>query len=295
MKKIILLSVLTILFSKLNAQEEYTEFLNNAVDAACKYEVTDYNTNLKYFITALERDNVTPETLPKEFFDKYLEAAFAGFSFEVDLSEEFEKSIYQFAKHGAEQGNPDAMYILGILHSNGKFTEHNESETVKWYKTSAEKGNPHAMRKLGSFYNIGIYGLNKDTKEGKKWLDQAHQTFLKMEKENSTDMILFGLSDYYTVVGDFGEAEKWAKKLADNGNIMGMANLAAIQSINGNNEEAIKWATIAAEKNSPTGILILASTLFGMGEKAKAMEWFNKGCELGQTQNCNMKEAYKNL
>jgi len=72
--KIILLLLFTFTFFSLKAQdnEEYSVFLNNALEAVEKKDTERFNKNLKWFTVALEKDNITPENIPSKYLDLYI-------------------------------------------------------------------------------------------------------------------------------------------------------------------------------------------------------------------------------
>jgi len=294
MKKLLILFVITVFTINLNAQEEYGEFLDNAMEAAEKYEIEEYNTNMKYFITAIERDNVTAETLPEIFYEKYLDAVYAGFFYEISLSDEFRKTVFEFADYGANHQNAKAMMILGFYYNDWRSAEKDEKKSTHWYQMAAENGNPDAMHFIGQFYHHGILGFEKDKKKSKFWSDKALESFLQQaEQENEEkDLTLLGLSNYYLQKKNYEEAKKWALKTTERGNIYGIVSMASIYMIEMNFIEAAKWAEIAAAKGHPTGMMLMGSVLASTGNFQEAVNWFQKACDAGNQMSCDMKKAY---
>ena len=256
MKK--LLSILTIIiFFNLNAQEEYGEFLDNAIEAAAKYDVENYNINLKYFVTAIERKDVTPETLPEMFYNKYLQCVFTSQLYKIEMPEEFKNSIYQFAKYGADKGNPDAMYVLARAYLDGTGIEQNKEKGLQWLNQAGEKGSPEAMYLLGTFYRFGAH-LEKNTEKADYWGNKALNALLtRAEKENEqNDLTLIWICNSFQNQQNWEEAKKWAEKTAKRGNVVGMTQFGFILKQTNENDKAKEWLQKACNANFKDACLL---------------------------------------
>ena len=55
-------------------------------------------------------------------------------------------------KAAAEQGNPEAQFLLGLQYKVGDGIEKDRVEAVKWLRKSAESGYAEAQYALGDFY-----------------------------------------------------------------------------------------------------------------------------------------------
>jgi len=79
-------------------------------------------------------------------------------------------------KAAAEQGNPEAQYLLGLQYKEGDGIEKNRAEAVKWLRKSAESGYVEAQYALGDFY-AGLDPTDdlSDPREAEKWLKAAAQ------------------------------------------------------------------------------------------------------------------------
>jgi S1-C subfamily serine protease len=55
----------------------------------------------------------------------------------------------------ADQGQPDAMYNLGLMYAQGAAVPQNYAEAARWYGLAAEYGNPDAQAALGLQYVMG--------------------------------------------------------------------------------------------------------------------------------------------
>jgi hypothetical protein len=52
----------------------------------------------------------------------------------------------------AEQGSPDAQYVVGAMYYEGRGVPKNDAEAVKWWQLSAEQGHKNAQNALGHLY-----------------------------------------------------------------------------------------------------------------------------------------------
>jgi len=277
----------------LHAQEEYGEFLDNAIEAAAKYDVENYNINLKYFVTALEKDKVTPETLPEIFYNKYLQCIFASQLYEIEMPEEFRESIYQFAKYGADNRNPDAMYILARAYFDGTGITKNEEQALFWLKEAGESGSAEAMHLLSSFYQYGVhFAQNEETAES--WNKKSLETLLNRAKQENqkNDLTLLGISSIYYDKKNFEQAQIWAKKSAEQGNVKAMVQLGFLLQ-KSDEEKGIEWLEKACDTGYKTGCTMYESWVLsfiashysvpseGKPDYAKKKEWYERLIERG--------------
>ncbi len=73
------------------------------------------------------------------------------------------------ARLGAYLGRPDAQLTLGYYYGTGRGgVVRNEAEAVKWYRRAAEQGNPQAQFVLAERHRVG-HGLPKDLVQAYMW------------------------------------------------------------------------------------------------------------------------------
>ena len=58
------------------------------------------------------------------------------------------------------------------MYRDGKGVEKNFEEYLKWYKLAAENGNRDAMYVLGRMYYLGSDGVEQSYKEAYYWFDK---------------------------------------------------------------------------------------------------------------------------
>jgi len=116
----------------------------------------------------------------------------------------------------AQEGDTDAMVILGEMYAEGKGVARDSRIAADWYLKAAEKENTTAMLKLGPVYIEGR-GVGQDAKVGIAW-------YLKAADKGNTDAMI-KLGEMYVKGGPVGsEIEKdiekvveWYGKAANNG------------------------------------------------------------------------------
>ena len=72
----------------------------------------------------------------------------------------------------SENGNTEAMIVLGRLSRTGVGVLQNFGHTAKWIETAAARGNPEGMLELGRLYRDGI-GMDKDLVRAYVWFNRA--------------------------------------------------------------------------------------------------------------------------
>lgn len=87
---------------------------------------------------------------------------------EADMEE-----AYKWFKKGYDAGDVYCMTLAGVYQFTGDGTKMKESNGLVLIALAAEKGSDHACYLLGKFYHKGIYGITKDSKEAKFWLEKA--------------------------------------------------------------------------------------------------------------------------
>lgn len=116
------------------------------------------------------------------------------------------------AKHlrGAEQGDAEAQFQLGLCYAKGIGVEKNLEEMMKWYRKSAEQGYAKAQGVLGLCYEHGS-GIEKDEREAIRWFRKAAE---------QGDAFACGELGYCYAKGigvekDETESSKWYRKMEE--------------------------------------------------------------------------------
>jgi len=85
------------------------------------------------------------------------------------------QKMFQLTKPGAEKGDADAQYLLGLFYATGQGVEKDYAEAIRWYRKAADQGLASAQLNLGVAYDIG-QGVEKDYVEAYAWLNLAAKT-----------------------------------------------------------------------------------------------------------------------
>ncbi len=335
MKKILLLIFLCFLLTnQLKAQqEEYTAYLEQALEAVKNSDEKNLNTNLQYFSAAIQREEISPEILTKENLELYTEVLFQALSYsDIQLSNETAENALTFIQYEIEN-KPKNMFALGRLYSFGVGVPQDHDLAFHWYKKSAEEGNAFAMTNLAAAYKNGN-GTKKDAEKSVFWQEKA--------AEEGIPQAMYGLGLAYF----FGEgakkddfiAEKWFQKAAKNDHVQAMFSLGILYANGGNGisrdqDKAIFWYEKAAEKGFSDAMYNLGNlyrktkdpknysntikwyesaaelgnskAMYNLGianlngsegmkkDLSKAKDWFHKACEAGDDDGCNMYKMIK--
>ncbi|TVQ41587.1 MAG: sel1 repeat family protein [Geminicoccaceae bacterium] len=79
-----------------------------------------------------------------------------------------------YLKEAADNGNAEAMFLLGVCHAEGKKVDQNYREAAKWFHGASKKGHVRATVSLGFLYSKGR-GVRLDQKLAYKLWKEAQQ------------------------------------------------------------------------------------------------------------------------
>ena len=196
----------------------------------------------------------------------------------------------------ADQANPYAERILGIMYVKGQGVPQDYVMGMRWLRLAADRGQPDAQNEVGVLYQQG-QGVERNGAEAVKWFRRAaDQGGLAVAQNNLADCYLVGLG----VTQDFGEAFKWYRIAADQSssyaeNVLGVAHERGFQ-VAQDEAEAFRWYRRAANKiydrpantwiHSPQ-YNIAAMYASGRGtapDYVRALMWFNLAIAFGDTK-----------
>jgi hypothetical protein len=83
----------------------------------------------------------------------------------------------------AEQGQPVAEYILGLMYANGQGVPESYPQAVTWLQKAGEQGEPKAQFAVGVIYFKGL-GMPKNLDEAFKWYRRAANQGLSVAQYN---------------------------------------------------------------------------------------------------------------
>lgn len=87
-------------------------------------------------------------------------------------SAENSEKAYRWLQMAAENGNTEAMIVLGRLSRTGVGVLQNFGQASKWIETAAARGNPEGMLEMGRLYRDGV-GVEKDYVKAYVWFNRA--------------------------------------------------------------------------------------------------------------------------
>jgi len=82
----------------------------------------------------------------------------------------------------ADQGEPRAQFNLGVMHAEGQGVPQDYAEAIKWYRLAAEQGEARAQFNLGVSYAEG-QGVEQDYVTAYMWFNLAAPRFLPSEAD----------------------------------------------------------------------------------------------------------------
>lgn len=171
----------------------------------------------------------------------------------------------------ADQGDPQAMIQIGLMHLRGHGVRRSSIEAAKWFRMGANLGNAEAQFKLGFLLaNIGLAPddsvghVQKNYAEGLRWYRAA--------AKQGHNLAAFHTGHAYSyargVKQNFGEALHWYKRAARLGNSHGAFNVGFMyfhgQGIPQDVPKSLMWFKIATDLGyvfGPSVLEILLPTL----------------------------------
>ena len=114
---------------------------------------------------------------------------------ELYLNLDKNDEAFPIIKNEAENGNPEAQYLLGEMYYYGYGTPMDESKAVEWYNRSAENGCPNAQYQLGYLYENGIE-VTEDEDIAREWYAKALKEYQNRADKGDAES-LYNLAGMY--------------------------------------------------------------------------------------------------
>ena len=187
----------------------------------------------------------------------------------------------ELAKPLAEQGNADALYLLGFAHESGQGVEASKDKALEFYRKAADGKHKDAV------YRLSFILLASDKEEERDQARQALETAAKDDPEVAARILgeayLRGL---LTPAPDPDKAVFWWKSAADAGDVLSVLLLArfyegqfGFPELKNVKESLANYAKAAGLGNAGA-MAALGSRLLSGDEKnrdeAKGREWLKK-------------------
>lgn len=162
------------------------------------------------------------------------------------ISGDYDRAL-QILKPLAENGDPEAQKVLGIMYDYGHGLEKDLQEALYWYIRSAEQGQPAVQYQVGAKYFRGE-GTEQDYAEAAKWWEMAANGGQVDAQFNLGLMYYRGL----TMERDNFKAAQLFQLAADQGHGYAQYSLAVMysfgQSVDKNYDIALKWFRKSSEQ-----------------------------------------------
>jgi TPR repeat protein len=159
------------------------------------------------------------------------------------------EKFFQSAFKEAQEGQPKAMGIVGLLYEKGLGCKTSLPEALKWLKRGARKGDADSQNNLGFLYFNGL-GVGEDDAQALKWFKKAADQGLASAQGNLGLIYARGTG----APKDYARALDWFKKAADQNDGEAQVNLAQMLSLGEGGPkdyvESHKWFSLALRHHS---------------------------------------------
>jgi len=135
-----------------------------------------------------------------------------------------EIEAFKACRRGAESGEAEAQFKLGVLYAYGRGTARDEAEAAEWLRKAASQNHLTAQTRLGLMLARGA-GVRKNEAEAAEWLRKAADRNEPVAQFNLGLMHAHGLG----VVKDRNEALRWYRKAASQGHPGARVNLNVLE------------------------------------------------------------------
>jgi uncharacterized protein len=88
----------------------------------------------------------------------------------------------------AEQGNADALLVVGLLSAKGEGVPQDYAEAMKWFRLAAEQGDADAQYNLGVIYANGE-GVPQDYVQAHQWYNLAASRYSASQAAGRNDAV----------------------------------------------------------------------------------------------------------
>lgn len=159
-----------------------------------------------------------------------------------------EIEAFKACRRGAEAGEAEAQFKLGVLYAYGRGTAKDEVEAAAWLRKAAQQNHLTAQTRLGLMLARGA-GIVKNEAEAAEWLRKAADRNEPVAQFNLGLMHAHGLG----VVKDRNEALRWYRKAAAQGHPGARVNLNVLERSRSN---PLWWWLAGA-----AGVLLVAAVV----------------------------------
>ena len=187
-----------------------------------------------------------------------------------------------------EQNGHDVFNEIRIadMYLNGKGTDINITEAVKWFEKAAEQGNPDASYQLGYIYVTEKYNILNINKSN-KYYAAALNGYEKAEEKNSSATAEYRIGLIYLnglgVDKNIDKAVHWLGKSTLNGNDSAAYKLAVLyddgKEITQDTEKSLLYYQVSAELGNPYANYKLGNVSLEKNDIPQAIDHFEKAAD----------------
>ncbi len=184
----------------------------------------------------------------------------------------------------AENGDAEALFIMGVRYELGKGVEQDYTKAFEWFQKAADQENHEAANSLGILYEHGR-GVEQDYAKALAWYRKSAELGYHGASYNIGVMYADGLG----VEKDAAKEAEWYRKAAEHGIPQAQYNLSNLyyqgEGVPKDYALSIKWLKKAAEHEFPPAQHNLANR-YGRGEGVpknyvEADHWYKKAADRG--------------
>lgn len=170
----------------------------------------------------------------------------------------------ELLKEAALQGNASAQDKLGTLYRYGRGVPEDIKQAALYYSMAAEQGDPDGLENLGTLYRQGLGGIAQDEEMAKKLYDRAAERGNEQAETTLWQM-------YEDGRGTPQEIVDWNRKFAERGHALEQRTLARLyeagKGVAKDEGEALKWYRKAAAQGDIDSMF----SLFDYNRNGRAM------------------------
>jgi TPR repeat protein len=174
----------------------------------------------------------------------------------------------------ADQGNPDAKYILATKYRNGEGVEMDKARAAQLYRELADQGDSDAQYDLAFMLDSGE-GIPQDRAESEKYFR------LSADQGDSDACLCYGGILFER--GEYKDAERYFMTSAMKGDVKAEYNLGLLyvgEYLGAPDmDKAKEWFESAADKGFPYAQSMLGSIYLDEKDMAKAERYFRDAAE----------------
>lgn len=168
-------------------------------------------------------------------------------------------SEFDRTKTKAEQGDPEAQYMLGVAFINGMETPRNYSEALEWITKAANQGSADAQSELGRIYRAGEV-ITVDHDRSTYWFSKAAKSGNAQAQYELGRLYQQGL----IVPRDLKKSRQWFERASLNGHSAAQYEFAEILITENlpqskDNPDAVKWLAAASKQGHLKANLLLGN------------------------------------